>query len=163
MHLHLVLLLFSSGVSSYFLPRKGMWHLQNKTQYTIIDEMLCLLEKEKHFGCTLEHYLCAHSNTEQFIDELKKIPRCKCLKTVEKDMKRLEENCSGLKKSSSHDRRCSEMVKTDFLEFKESLKEFLKWVNEKQNCSDIVGSELGLYPGGKCSCPDPWRYHKGLF
>lgn len=54
------------------------------------------------------------------------------------------------------------MIKTDFSEFKESLKEFLKWVNEKQNCNDIVGSELGLYLGGKCSCPDPWRYHKGL-
>lgn len=46
MHLHLVLLLFGSGVSSYFLPLKGMRHLQNKTQYTIIDEMLCLLEAE---------------------------------------------------------------------------------------------------------------------
>ncbi|KFQ57284.1 hypothetical protein N333_04788, partial [Nestor notabilis] len=46
MHLHLVLLLFSSGASSYFLPLKGTWHLQDKTQYTIIDEMLCLLEAE---------------------------------------------------------------------------------------------------------------------
>ncbi|KFQ67817.1 hypothetical protein N335_03943, partial [Phaethon lepturus] len=46
MHLHLFLILFSSGVSSYFLPLKEMPHLQNKTEHTIIDEMLCLLEVE---------------------------------------------------------------------------------------------------------------------
>ncbi|KFQ16636.1 hypothetical protein N330_08761, partial [Leptosomus discolor] len=42
----LFLLLFSSGVSSYFLPPKEMPHLQNKTKYALIDEMLCLLEAE---------------------------------------------------------------------------------------------------------------------
>ncbi|KFQ35899.1 hypothetical protein N331_01131, partial [Merops nubicus] len=46
MYLHLFFLLFSSGVSSYVLPLKEMPHLQNKTQYAIIDEMLCLLEAE---------------------------------------------------------------------------------------------------------------------
>ncbi|KFP62801.1 hypothetical protein N322_02735, partial [Cariama cristata] len=46
MYLPLFLLLFSSGVSSYFLPLKETRHLQNKTKYTIIDEMLCLLEAE---------------------------------------------------------------------------------------------------------------------
>ncbi|KFW06042.1 hypothetical protein N327_07959, partial [Fulmarus glacialis] len=46
MYLHLFLLLFSSGVSSYFLPLKESPHQQNKTKYTIIDEMLCLLEAE---------------------------------------------------------------------------------------------------------------------
>uniref|UniRef100_A0A672TW34 Interleukin-7 n=1 Tax=Strigops habroptila TaxID=2489341 RepID=A0A672TW34_STRHB len=158
MHLHLVLLLFSSGVSSYFLPVKGTWHLQNKTQYTIIDEMLCLLEAENE---SINKQICAHNNTEQFIEELKKIPRCKCMKRVEKDMKKLEENCSILKKSSFNDERCSQMAKTDFSQFKESLKEFLRWVNGKK-CSNIVGSELGLYPGGKCSCHDPGKYSKGL-
>ncbi|KFW89822.1 hypothetical protein N336_00868, partial [Phalacrocorax carbo] len=45
MYLHLLLLLFSSGVSSYFLPLKETPHLQNKTN-SIIDEMLCLLKAE---------------------------------------------------------------------------------------------------------------------
>lgn len=46
MYLHLFLLLFSSGASGYFLPLKETLHLQNKTKYAIIDEMLCLLEAE---------------------------------------------------------------------------------------------------------------------
>ncbi|KFV99363.1 hypothetical protein N326_12440, partial [Eurypyga helias] len=46
MHLHFFLLLFSSGVSSYFLPLKETQLLQNKTKYTLIWEMLCLLEAE---------------------------------------------------------------------------------------------------------------------
>ncbi|KFV46169.1 hypothetical protein N341_02893, partial [Tyto alba] len=46
MYLHLFLLLFSSGTSSYFLPLKETPHPQNKTKYAIIDEMLCLLEAE---------------------------------------------------------------------------------------------------------------------
>ncbi|KFV52729.1 hypothetical protein N328_05729, partial [Gavia stellata] len=46
MYLHLFLLLFSSGASSYFLPLKETLQLQNKTEYSIIDEMLCLLEAE---------------------------------------------------------------------------------------------------------------------
>lgn len=46
-HLPMFLLLFSSGASSYFLPRKETLHLQNKTKLSLIDEMLCLLEAEK--------------------------------------------------------------------------------------------------------------------
>lgn len=47
MYLHFFLLLFSSGASGYFLPLKETLHLQNKTKYAIIDEMLCLLRAEK--------------------------------------------------------------------------------------------------------------------
>ncbi|KFO90213.1 hypothetical protein N320_07001, partial [Buceros rhinoceros silvestris] len=46
MHLHLLLLLFSSGASSYFLPLKETPRLQNRTTYALIDEMICLLEAE---------------------------------------------------------------------------------------------------------------------
>ncbi|KFV09566.1 hypothetical protein N340_02484, partial [Tauraco erythrolophus] len=46
MYLHWFLLLFSSGACGYFLPLKEMLHLQNETKYSIIDEMLCLLEAE---------------------------------------------------------------------------------------------------------------------
>ncbi|KFM12098.1 hypothetical protein AS27_12089, partial [Aptenodytes forsteri] len=46
MYLHLFLLLFSSGVSSYFLPLKNTPHLQSKTKHRIINEMLCLLKAE---------------------------------------------------------------------------------------------------------------------
>ncbi|XP_009577432.1 PREDICTED: uncharacterized protein LOC104077773 [Fulmarus glacialis] len=105
---------------------------------------------------------CAHNNTEKFIHELKKISACKCMKRVEKDMERLEEHCSILKKSSINDKRCLETAKTNFSQFKETLKKFLKWINGKQNCSNIVRSESGLYPDGKCSCRDPWKYRRGL-
>ncbi|KFO54014.1 hypothetical protein N302_09912, partial [Corvus brachyrhynchos] len=46
MHPQVFLLLLSSGVSSYFLPLKEMPHLLNETKYSLIDEMLCLLEAE---------------------------------------------------------------------------------------------------------------------
>ncbi|XP_009930719.2 uncharacterized protein LOC104327509 [Opisthocomus hoazin] len=169
MNLHLFLLLFSSGASSYFLPLKPLLHLQNTTKHAIIDEMLCLLEAENEsinvqFSKPLhvKNQNCAHTNTEKFIHELKKISSCKCMKTVERDMRKLQEKCSILKKSSSNDERCSETTKTNFSRFKESLEEFLKWVNEKQNCSNITRGESGLYPDSKCSCPDPWKYSKGL-
>ncbi|KFP79945.1 hypothetical protein N310_12509, partial [Acanthisitta chloris] len=42
----LLLLLLSSGVSSYFLPLKEMPHPQNEAKYPLIDEILCLLEAE---------------------------------------------------------------------------------------------------------------------
>ncbi|KAM6055421.1 uncharacterized protein LJ206_015725 [Theristicus caerulescens] len=166
MHLHLLLLLFSSGVSGYFLPLKEMLHLQNMS---IIDEMLCLLEAEKdaineHFFKPLhiKNENCAHCNAKTFIHELKKIPPCKCLKTVEKDMEKLEKDCSILKKSSSNDETCSEMEKTGFSQFKKSLEEFLKWVNQNQFCSKIMRRASGLYPDGKCICSNPWKYRKGL-
>uniref|UniRef100_A0A8C8AB46 Interleukin-7 n=1 Tax=Otus sunia TaxID=257818 RepID=A0A8C8AB46_9STRI len=169
MYLHLFLLLFSSGASSYFLPPKETPHLQNKTKYTIIDEMLCLLEAEndpikEQFSKPLhvKSQGCAHYNTEKFIHELKKIPTCKCMKIVEKDMKKLEQNCSILKKSSSNDRSCLVTAKTNFSRFKESLEEFLKWVNQKQECNIIMRSESGSYPDNECTCPDLWKYSKGL-
>ncbi|OPJ88217.1 hypothetical protein AV530_008212 [Patagioenas fasciata monilis] len=170
MYLHLFLLLFSSGASGYFLPLKEMLHLQNKTKYAIIDEMLCLLRAEKEsinvqFSTPLhiKNQSCAHNITEKFIRELRRIPGCRCMKRVEKDMERLEKNCTILKKSSSKDGRCSQSRKTDFTLFKESLEEFLQWVNQKQYCSNVVRTELSLYPDDKCSCSDPWKYHKALF
>uniref|UniRef100_A0A8D0F7Y6 Uncharacterized protein n=1 Tax=Strix occidentalis caurina TaxID=311401 RepID=A0A8D0F7Y6_STROC len=157
-----------SGASSYFLPPKETPHLQNKTQYTIIDEMLCLLEAENDpikvntFPLPPPQICCAHYNTEKFIHELKKISTCKCMETVEKDMKKLEQNCSILKKSSSKDTNCPAMSNTNFSRFKESLEEFLKWVNQKHECNIIIRSESGLYPDKKCTCSDLWKYSKGL-
>ncbi|KFQ64858.1 hypothetical protein N334_08101, partial [Pelecanus crispus] len=46
MYLPFFFLLLSSGVFSSFLPLKKTSHLQNQTNYRIIDEMLCLLEAE---------------------------------------------------------------------------------------------------------------------
>ncbi|XP_076206536.1 uncharacterized protein LOC143166209 [Aptenodytes patagonicus] len=169
MYLHFFLLLFSSGVSSYFLPLKNTPHLQSKTKHRIIDEMLCLLKAEKgpinkQFSkpVHIKNQNCAHNTTETFICELEKIPPSTCMKKVKQDMEKLEKECSILKKSSSNDEKCSEKKKTSFSRFKESLEEFLKWVNEKHDCKNIVRSELGLYLDGKCSCPDLWKYRKGL-
>ncbi|KAM6379914.1 uncharacterized protein J5M81_010108 [Pluvialis apricaria] len=169
MYLHLFLFLFSAGVSSYFLPLKETPHLQNKTKSAIIDEMLCLLEAENESineqffkPLHIKNQSCAPYNTENFIKELKKIPTCKCMKRVEKDMIQLEKTCPILEKPSSSNSRCSEMAETDFPSFKESLEEFLKWVNGKQDCSNIVRSESGLYPDSKCRCPDSWKSRKGL-
>ncbi|XP_009864599.1 PREDICTED: uncharacterized protein LOC104271585 [Apaloderma vittatum] len=157
-----------SEAFSYFLPLKETPHLQNKTK-SIIDEMLCLLEAEKdpineEFSKPLhiKSKSCAHYNTEKFIKELKKIPQHPCMKIVEKCMRKLEEKCSILKKSSPKDERCSDKAETDFSRFKESLEEFLKWVNQKQNCSNIMRNDLYLYLDDKCSCLDSWKYHKGL-
>ncbi|XP_055574340.1 uncharacterized protein LOC129736629 [Falco cherrug] len=105
---------------------------------------------------------CAHKTTEKFIHELKRIPKWTCMKTVEKDMEELENKCSILKKSSSNDKSCSDTAKTSFSQFKESLKEFLRWVNEKQDCSNIVRNESNFFLDSKCSCPDPWDHRKGL-
>ncbi|XP_074694452.1 uncharacterized protein LOC141929171 [Strix aluco] len=161
MYLHLFLVLFSSGASSYFLPPKETPHLQNKTQYTIIHEIICLLKAENDpikvkFSKPLliTSQGCAHYNTEKFIHELKKISAYKCMETVEKDMKKLEQNCSILKKSSSKDENCPVMSNINFSRFKESLEEFLKWVNQKQECNMIMRSESGLYPDKKCTCSD---------
>ncbi|XP_009889655.1 PREDICTED: uncharacterized protein LOC104292030 [Charadrius vociferus] len=158
-----------SGVSSYFLPLKETPHVQNKAKSAIIDEMLCLLKAENEainesFSKPLyiKNRSCAHYNTKNFIKELEKIPTCKCMKTVEQDMIQLEKTCPMLKKPSSNDSRCSEMTQTNFTRFKESLEEFLKWINGKQNCSNIVRSESGLYPDGKCHCPDLWKSHQGV-
>uniref|UniRef100_A0A663MT20 Uncharacterized protein n=1 Tax=Athene cunicularia TaxID=194338 RepID=A0A663MT20_ATHCN len=168
MYLHFFLLLFSSGASSYFLPPKEAPQLQNKTKYSIIDEMLCLLEAENDpievnpFPLPPPQICCAHFNTKKFIHELEKIATCTCMNRVEEDMKKLEKNCSILKKSSSNHESCLVMTNTNFSKFKESLKEFLKWVNHKQECNFIVRSESGLYPDNKCTCPDLWKYSKGL-
>ncbi|KAM9604120.1 uncharacterized protein ACIBXB_003071 [Morphnus guianensis] len=165
--LPLFLLLFSSGASSYFLPLKETLHLQNKTKLSLIDEMLCLLEAEKEpineeflKPLYIKNQSCAHYNAEKFIHELEKIPMCKCMKKLEKDMKKLEKTCPILQKPSSD--TCSEDAITNFPLFKKSLEEFLKWVNQKQNCSNITRSESDLYRRCKCSCPDLWKYHKGL-
>ncbi|GAB0195840.1 interleukin-like precursor [Grus japonensis] len=110
----------------------------------------------------IKDQICAHSNTKRFIQELKKMTKYQCMQRVEKDMKSLEEICSILKKSSSHDKICCKSAETDFSQFKKGLEEFLKWVNGKKDCSNIVRSELGLYPDGNCVCHDQWKYRKGL-
>ncbi|KAM6056218.1 uncharacterized protein VSU04_010332 [Chlamydotis macqueenii] len=163
MYLHLFLLLFGSGAAAYFIPLKETSHLQNETKYSIINEILCLLKAENatingEFSRPLhiKSQACAHNNTEKFIHELEKISTRKCIKIVEKDMKRLEEKCPILKKSSSSDEKCLEVATTSFLKFKESLEEFLNWVNHKQGCSNMTRSESGLYLDGKCNCADLW-------
>ncbi|XP_054024630.1 uncharacterized protein LOC128897975 [Dryobates pubescens] len=154
-----------SDETNYFLPLKAA--LQSES---IIHEMLCLLEAERE--TIKERFLrplhikkenCAHYNTEKFIHELKRIPMHRCMKQVEKDMEKLEQNCPGLKKPPSTDENCFELAETSFLRFKESLEEFLKWVSHKQNCSSIVRSKLDLYLDSKCSCPDSWKHPNGLF
>uniref|UniRef100_A0A8C0BK89 Uncharacterized protein n=1 Tax=Buteo japonicus TaxID=224669 RepID=A0A8C0BK89_9AVES len=157
-HLLLFLLLFSSGASSYFLPLKETLHLQNETKLPLIDEMLCLLEAEKD---PINNQSCARYNTKKFIHELGKIPMCNCLKTVKAGMEKLEENCPILKKPSRG--ACSEDAITNFSLFKKRLEEFLKWVNQKQNCNNITTSESDLYSHCNCSCPALWKYGKGLF
>ncbi|XP_010135240.1 PREDICTED: uncharacterized protein LOC104494143 [Buceros rhinoceros silvestris] len=128
-------LLPRSGASSYFLPLKETPRLQNRTTYALIDEMICLLEAEKE---TLNNERCAHNNAEKFILELKKIRSCKCMEIVGQDMKILEVKCPILKKTSSNDKKCSDNKNTDFSQFKESLEEFLKWLNHKQACHNIA-------------------------
>uniref|UniRef100_A0A8C9NB81 Interleukin-7 n=1 Tax=Serinus canaria TaxID=9135 RepID=A0A8C9NB81_SERCA len=168
MHPHVFLLLLSSGVSSYFLTHKEMPRLLNAS-YSLVDEMLCLLEDEnegikENFSTPLhvkEPY-CAHSNTEIFIHELKKIQNLTCMRRVEKDMEELEKKCNVLKKSSSKKKSCSKKANTNFSEFRESLEEFLRWVNEKLDCRSVGRSELDLYLDGACRCHDPWKSHRAL-
>uniref|UniRef100_U3KKV3 Interleukin-7 n=1 Tax=Ficedula albicollis TaxID=59894 RepID=U3KKV3_FICAL len=148
MHLHVFLLLLSSGVSSYFLPQKETPHLLNDTKRALINEMLCLLEAENEF---INKLSCAHNNTEIFIHELKKIPARTCMSKVKTDMQKLEKICSVLK-----------TAETKFSHFKESLQEFLRWVNHKLDCKSVGRSKLGLDMDGKCSCRDPWKSHQGL-
>uniref|UniRef100_A0A8C3MWP8 Uncharacterized protein n=1 Tax=Geospiza parvula TaxID=87175 RepID=A0A8C3MWP8_GEOPR len=151
MHPHVFLLLLSSGVSSYFLPWKEMPRLLNKTKCSLVDEMLCLLEGENE---RIKNQECAHKNTEIFIHELKKLHKWTCMKRVEKDMEELEKNCRILKKAN-----------TDFSEFKESLEEFLRWVNEKLNCRNVGRSEFYLINrnlDGECSCHDPRKSYRAL-
>uniref|UniRef100_H0YSX5 Interleukin-7 n=1 Tax=Taeniopygia guttata TaxID=59729 RepID=H0YSX5_TAEGU len=169
MHPHIFLLLLSSGVSSYFLPQKEMPRLLNETKYSLIDEMLCLLKAEhglitKKFSIPfhVKKLSCAHKNTEIFIHELKRIHERQCMRRVEKDMEKLERNCDVLEKSSLNDNSCLKKANSGFSKFKESLEDFLRWVNGKLDCRNVGRSELGLYLDGECSCHDSWKSHRGL-
>uniref|UniRef100_A0A8C3RHJ0 Interleukin-7 n=1 Tax=Cyanoderma ruficeps TaxID=181631 RepID=A0A8C3RHJ0_9PASS len=169
MHPHVFLLLLTSGVSSYFLSQEEMLHLLNKTKYALIDEMLCLLDAEnEHISeekfltpLDIKNLSCAHNNARTFTKELEKIVTWTCIKEVVKGMQKLEETCDILKKSPSNYKSC-EKVKKRFSKFKESLQEFLRWVNENANCRIVGRSESGLYLDGKCSCHDPWKSLRGL-
>nr|XP_005483636.1 uncharacterized protein LOC102060734 [Zonotrichia albicollis] len=173
MHPHVFLLLLSSGVSSYFLPQKEMPRWLNKVKYPLVDEMLCLLEGENariKVNLSTPVYVkkpdCAPKNAEIFIHGLKKLHKWTCMKKVEKDMEELEKNCSIFKKSSFN-KSCSKKSNTDFSEFKASLEEFLRWINQKQNCKNVGRSKFSFYPvnrnlDGKCSCHDPWKSHQAL-
>ncbi|XP_074459644.1 uncharacterized protein LOC141749666 [Larus michahellis] len=159
----------NSGVSSYFLTLKETLRLQNKNTSSVIDEMLCLLKAEKEHKngnisrpLHIKNQSCAYENAKNFIKELKKMTKWECMKQVEKDMKELQNTCPILRKPPHTDCRCSEMEETNFSRFKKNLEEFLKWVNEEQDCSNIMSSESGLYLDGKCSCSDLWKYRKGL-
>ncbi|CAN8189873.1 unnamed protein product [Coccothraustes coccothraustes] len=166
---HIFLLLLSSGVSSYFLPQKEMPRVLSQANYSLVDEMLCLLEGENELikvnfstPVYVKKLSCAHNNTEIFIHELKKIQKLTCMRRVEKDMEVLEKKCIVLKKSSFNKKSCSKKINTDFSEFRESLEEFLRWVNEKLDCRNVGRSDLGLYLDGECSCHDPWKSHRAL-
>uniref|UniRef100_A0A8C0ZEC3 Interleukin-7 n=1 Tax=Cyanistes caeruleus TaxID=156563 RepID=A0A8C0ZEC3_CYACU len=139
MYPQVFLLLLSSGVSSYFLPQKEMPHLLNETKYSLIDEMLCLLEAEN-----------GSINVNNFSTSL----------TPDLLFEMISKRSAS--KSSSNDKSCLKKAKTNFSQFKESLQEFLRWVNEKFNCSSIGRSNSALYLDGKCSCQDPWKSHRGL-
>ncbi|PKU33993.1 interleukin 3 precursor [Limosa lapponica baueri] len=100
MYLHFFLLLFSSGVSSYFLPLKEMLHLQKKVKSDTIREMLCLLEAENGPPKTMffipDHIRdkhCAYDNTKNFIQELQSMHEFKCMRKVEKGMEKLQTKC----------------------------------------------------------------------
>ncbi|KAJ7426948.1 hypothetical protein WISP_10981 [Willisornis vidua] len=120
--------------------------------------------QEKYFTpLHIQRLSCAHNNTEIFIHELEKIPVWKCVKKVQQGMKRLEKTCYILKKSPSKDQKCLEKAKKRFSRFKESLKEFLRWINQNLDCSSAGRSESGLYLDGKCNCGEnPWKSQQGL-
>uniref|UniRef100_A0A8C4JU93 IL7 protein n=1 Tax=Dromaius novaehollandiae TaxID=8790 RepID=A0A8C4JU93_DRONO len=167
MYLYMLFLLLSLRACSCFLPLKEKPFLQNKTISTIIDEMLCLLEAEKEslkmeFSTPthVKNKTCADSDTEKFIKGLEKIHNHVCMKRVKAGMERLRENCPSLKKSLHHDKRCSEM-KTDFHRFKETLENFLRWINHNMVCKKVVITEPDLYTDDKCTCHDPQKYRKG--
>ncbi|OWK60328.1 hypothetical protein RLOC_00007993 [Lonchura striata] len=105
---------------------KEIPRLLNKTKYSLIDEMLCLLKAENGLI------------TKKF-----SIP-------------------FHVKKSSLNDNSCLKKAKSSFSKFKESLEDFLRWVNEKLHCRNVGRSELGLYLDGECSCHDSWKSHRGL-
>ncbi|XP_053847459.1 uncharacterized protein LOC128815087 [Vidua macroura] len=151
------------------LPKKETPRLLNETKYSLVDEMLCLLKAENRriqekfsIPVHIKERSCAHKTTEIFIHELKKIHKCPCMRRVEKDMEKLEKTCNILKKSSFNNNSCLKKANTGFSKFKESLEEFLRWVNEKLDCRKVGRGELGLYLDGECSCPDSWKSHQGL-
>ncbi|KAF4802259.1 hypothetical protein TURU_027373 [Turdus rufiventris] len=111
-----------------------------------------MMENGENVALYLEGFIEALKNSKENVKEI-----VRKLKKIQS----YGESCTGWMKSSSNDESCSK-AETDFSKFKESLQEFLKWVNEKLDCKSVGKSNLGLYMNGKCRCHDPWKSHRGL-
>uniref|UniRef100_A0A493SXT7 Interleukin-7 n=1 Tax=Anas platyrhynchos platyrhynchos TaxID=8840 RepID=A0A493SXT7_ANAPP len=165
MYLYMFLLLLSCRASSYFIPLKETPFLQKIDKTTLIKEIICLLNSTNTSSNVNNFPLpppqitdCAHNNTDEFIEELKNPNRSTCMIAVSKQMKKLENICSVLKEKTAHENNCkSEEV--DFPTFKEQLKRFLEWVNEKLTCNSTVRNEVDM-DVYNCSLNCWQRYHK---
>ncbi|CAM4597124.1 unnamed protein product [Lepidochelys olivacea] len=157
MYKYMLLIFLSLGIHSHFVPLKITTSNSPHNIATLVKEIISLLNKThensgKHFTTptNITCQKCSHKYANEFIHELHKINRDKCVLGVEEDMKELKNVCPFLKESPGNHSSC-ETITTDFDTFKEDLKNFVSWIKEKNICNKTQKMD-SVYTSPKYDC-----------